>query len=90
MSSLLLDSSSDSTNLQVPKLRDDGSNWSDYEPRIRKAMGSKGLWRHVEGTDTVPVPYPVTDGVAMTFDRKTKAMEEQIEAKETKIIEFEK
>jgi len=22
----------------------------DYEPRIRKAMGAKALWRHVEGT----------------------------------------
>ena len=53
-------------------------------------MGSKGLWRHVEGTATAPVPYPVTDGVAMTSDGKTKATEEQIEAKETKIIEFEK
>ena len=32
----------------VPKLRDVGSNWADYEPRVRKAMGYKGLWRHME------------------------------------------
>ena len=30
----------DSTILAVPKLRDDGSNWSDYYPRIQNAMGA--------------------------------------------------
>jgi hypothetical protein len=90
MSNLSLNSSSDSTTLQVPKLRDDGSNWSDYEPRIRKAMGSKGLWRHVEGTAVAPKPYAVVDGAQVLADRTTAATEEQIEAKETKIIEFEK
>jgi len=29
MNNLLLNSNSDSTTLSVPKLRDDGSNWSD-------------------------------------------------------------
>jgi len=54
---LSLNSSSDSTTLQIPKLHDNGSNWSDYEPRIQKAVGSKGLWRHVEGTAVAPKPY---------------------------------
>ena len=77
-------------SLQVPKLRDDGSNWSDYEPRIQKAMGSKGLWRHVEGTAIAPKLYTVVAGVPVLSDRTTPVMEEQIEAKEAKIGEFEK
>src|ERR1700678_3080566 len=81
---------SDSTLLAVPKLRDDGSNWSDYHPRIQNAMGAKGLWRHVLGTATAPVPYVVTEGIPMLSDGKTPATEDQIEAKESKIIEFEK
>ena len=81
---------SDSTLLAVPKLRDDGSNWSDYYPRIQNAMGAKGLWRHVLGTATAPVPYVVTEGIPMLSNGKTPATEDQIEAKESKIIEFEK
>src|ERR1700678_4163317 len=81
---------SDSTLLAVPKLRDDGSNWSDYYPRIQNAMGAKGLWRHVLGTATAPVPYVVSKGIPMLADGTTPAMEDQIEAKESKIIEFEK
>ena len=53
-------------------------------------MGAKGLWRHVQGTAVVPVPYIVTNGIPVLSDGKTVAMEDQIEAKETKIIEFEK
>ena len=90
MSSLTFNSNSDSTNLAVPKLRDDGSNWSDYEPRIQKAMGSKGLWRHVEGTAIAPKPYALVSGIPVLSDGKTPASEEQIEAKETRIIEFDK
>ena len=60
------------------------SNWSDYEPHIQKAMGSKGLWRHVEGTAISPKPYALDAGVPVLADGWTPAMEEQIEAKETK------
>ena len=90
MNTLLISSNSDSTTLAVPKLRDDGSNWSDYLPRIKNAMGAKGLWRHVEGTATAPVPFVMSDGVPMLADGKTGATEEQLEAKESKIIEFKK
>ena len=90
MSTFSLSSNSDSTNLAIPKLRDDGSNWSDYEPRIRKAMGSKALWRHVEGTAVAPKPFTVKDGVYLLADLKTPATDEQIEAKESRIIEFER
>jgi len=81
---------SDSTLLAVPKLRDDGSNWSDYYPRIENAMGAKGLWRHVLGTAIAPVPYVVSEGKPMLPDGKTPATEDQVEAKESRIIEFKK
>ena len=81
---------SDSSTLAVPKLRDDGSNWSDYEPRLRNAMEAKGLWRHVEGTAVAPVPFVVSNGIPMLADGKTKATEDQIDSKESKIMEFEK
>ena len=90
MSSLTINSNPDSTSLSIPKLCDDGSNWADYEPRIQKAMGSKGLWRHVEGTATVPKLYALVNGSPVLADGKTPAMEEQIEAKEACIIEYEK
>ena len=90
MSSLSLNSNPDSTNLAVPKLRDDGSNWADYAPRIQKAMGSKGLWRHVEGKAVAPAAYMVANGIPVISDGKTPATEEQIEARETRIVDFEK
>jgi len=77
MSNLSINSSSDSTTLQVPKLHDDRSNWSDYQPRIQRAMGSKGLWRHIEGTAVAPKPYAVVNGQLFLTDLKTAAMEEQ-------------
>ena len=90
MSSLSFNSNPDSTNLAVPKLRDDGSNWSDYAPRIQKAMGSKGLWRHVEGTAVTPAPYALVNGIPVLSDGKTQATEEQIEMKESRIMDFDK
>ena len=80
----------ESTSLAVPKLRDDGSNWADYEPRLRKAMGAKGLWRHVEGLSVAPKPYVIADRIPVLADGKTPATDEQMESKEVKIIEYEK
>jgi hypothetical protein len=88
--SLSLSSSSDSTSLTVPKLRDDGSNWSDYQPRIERALGSKGLWRHVVGTALEPKPYALVGGLPVLADGNTLATEDQIESKETKIADFDK
>jgi len=79
MNNLSLNSNSDSTTLSVPKLRDDGSNWSDYQPRIERAMGSKGLWRHILGTAIAPNPYMLLNGVPVLSYGKTEATEEQIE-----------
>ena len=85
-----MNSNSDSTTLAVPKFHDNRSNWADYQPRIQYAMGAKGLWRHVEGSATMLVPLVMSNGVPMLADGKTVAMEDQIEMKESKIIEFEK
>ena len=82
--------SPDTTTLAVPKLHDDGSNWSDYEPQIQNAMGAKGLWRHILGSAIAPVPYAMSNGIAMLADGKTPATEDQIEDKESKMVEFEK
>ena len=83
MSGITLNSNTNSTNLSVPKLHDNGSNWADYEPQIQKAMGLKGLWRHAEGTVIVPKPYAMVNQDFILSDGKTAAMEEQIEARET-------
>ena len=63
---------------QYQKLCDDGSNWADYKPRLRKAMGSKGLWRHVEGLAVAPKPYVIVDGISVLSDGKMQATEEQL------------
>ena len=80
----------DPTSLAVPKLRDDGSNWADYGPRLCKAMGAQGLWRHVEGVAVAPKLYIVADGIPVLADGKTPATDEQIELKEVKLIDYEK
>ena len=80
MSTLAMNSKSDSV-LSIPKLCDNGSNWADYEPRLRKVMGSKGLWRHVEGLAVVPKPYVVVDKIPVLSNGKTPATDEQLEAK---------
>ena len=57
---------------------------------MQKAMGSRGLWRHVEGVAVAPKPYVVADGIPVLADGKTTATEEQLESKEVKLIEYEK
>ena len=59
-------------------------------PRIRKAMGSKGLWRHVDGLAVAPKLYVIVDGIPVRSDGKMLATEEQLEVKETRIIDFKK
>src|ERR1700684_339138 len=90
MSTISSNANAESSSLSVPKLRDDGSNWADYEPRLRKAMGSKGLWRHVDGLAVAPKPYVVADGTPVLSDGKTPATDEQLEVKENRILEYEK
>ena len=53
-------------------------------------MGSKGLWRHIEGAAIAPKPYTLVARVPVLLDGKTPAMEDQIEAKEMKIMDYDK
>ena len=85
-----MNSNSDTITLAVPKLCDDGSNWADYLSRLQNTMGAKGLWRHVEGTATAPIPFTIINGKPLLSDGKTPATEDQIDAKESKILDFEK
>ena len=78
---LTLGSNSDSTSLSVQKLCDDGSNWADYEPRVERVLGMKGLWRHVVGTAIAPKPYAVVAGVLVLADGTTQASNDQVELK---------
>ena len=79
---------SNTTTLVVLKLNDDRSNWADYKPHIQRALGLKGLWRHVEGTAIMPKPYALVTGVPVLADGMTQATEDQIEARKIKIIDY--
>ena len=79
-----------SKTLNALKLCDDGSNWADYHAWIQVAMEAKGLWKHVEGKETLPKPYAKFNGIAILSDGKTQATEEQIEARECRIDDFAK
>ena len=59
---------SDSMTLAVPKLHNDGSNWANYKPHIQRTLGSKGLWRHVEGTTITPKPHVLVAGITVLAD----------------------
>ena len=74
MMSALSTNNSDSMTLAVPKLHNDGSNWDDYKPHIQRTLGSKGLWRHVEGTAIAPKPYVLVVGITVLADGTTPAM----------------
>ena len=83
-------SNKNDSSFQVPKLRDDGSNWTDYESRIWKAMGAKGLLKFVEGTARKPVMYVLVSGIYVGSDGKTPVTEDQLEAREDKVDEYER
>jgi hypothetical protein len=50
-----MSSSSSVKILNLPKLRDDGSNWITYKERIMNTLTHKGLRRHVIGNAKKPV-----------------------------------
>ena len=87
---LTLGLNSDLMSLSVPKQRDDESNWADYKPRVERALGVKGLWRHVVGTAIALKPYAVVAGVLVLADGTTQASDDQVESKELKIVDYDK
>jgi hypothetical protein len=52
------------------------------------AMGSKGLVAHLEGHAVLPVPFIQVNGVPMA-SKNIPATEDQIEAKEREILDYE-
>ena len=90
MSTISSNSNAESSSLSVPKLCDDRSNWADYEPRLRKAMGSRGLWRHMDRVAVALKPYIVADGIPVLSNGKMVATEGQLEAKKTKSLNLRK
>ena len=52
--------------------------------------GVKRLWRHIEGTTAVPKLHTLDAGVPVLSDGRTPATEDQIEAKEMKIMDYNK
>ena len=83
--------SSTQTSFTIPKLCDDGSNWMDYELRVKNALGAKGLWKHADGRARQPVPLTDVNGVLMALGSTTKpATEEEVESVEKKMDNYEK
>ena len=72
----------------IQKLKDDASNWVDYKSKALLGMGSLGLMRYIEGRAVRPKPYDSIDGVAVLSDKLTEATEEQIEAREKRIEDY--
>jgi hypothetical protein len=75
-------------SLTILKLHNDGSNWMDYESKAQAAMGLKGLIRHVDSIMRQPTPYIVLNGTLMSGP-STVVTEDQIDAKEKKLDEYE-
>jgi hypothetical protein len=73
----------------IPKLKDDASNWVDYKSKALIAMGLRGLMGHIEGQAVKPKMYTMMYGMHMLPDGATAASEEQVEAREKRIDDFE-
>src|ERR1700731_2216572 len=76
-----------SSSFAIIKLRDNGSNWPNYEMRAKTAMGAKGLIRHVEGTARQPLPFDVENGRPVTEPGKP-AMRLEIQEVECAMDEY--
>lgn len=75
----------------IPKLHDDRSNWTDYKPRVKNALGAKGLWKHAEGHAQQPVPLTEVDGVLIRrSSTSTPATDDETESTEKKVDDYEK
>jgi hypothetical protein len=89
MSDIAITSTSQSSSV-IPKLHNDRSNWVDYEPRAKNALGTKGLMKHAEGCARQPTPLTVVNNIQMSRDDPAvAATEEQIESAEKKIDDYE-
>ena len=83
-------SSSNRTTFSITPLRDDGSNFADYEPKVKVLCGAKGILKFLEGRARKPKELHVANGVFMkpgTIDKP--ATEEEIENADTKMDTYE-
>jgi hypothetical protein len=80
-------SSTGTSSVSIPRLRDDGANWVDYAERVEITMASKGIWKHAQGTAVAPVPFSLEANVPVTKPG-TPATEAEIEAKDKKIDDY--
>src|ERR1700674_2757869 len=83
-------SSTNDTSVSAPRLHNDGSNWPDYEPRICRVLGSKGLWEHVSGTALVPQWYAIVANISVLADGTTAATKDQVETHEDQVKKYNK
>ena len=83
-------SSTYDTSVSAPRLHNDRSNWSDYEPRIHRVLGSKGLWEHVSRTALVLQQYAIAVTISILVDRTTTATKDQVKAHEDQVKKYNK
>ena len=79
-------SSSNRTTFSITPLHDNGSNFADYEPKVKVLCGVKGILKFLEDCARKPKELHVANGVYMkpgTIDKP--ATEEEIENVETKM-----
>jgi hypothetical protein len=70
---------SSSTSIKIvnlPKLKDDGSNWITYKERILNTLTHKGLRRYVDGTIKTPVVAELRDDGEYYLPREMRALTE--------------
>src|ERR1700731_2440012 len=76
-------------SISIPHLHDDRANWPDYELKVRMAIGSQGLIRHIDGKARKPIPYLLTDRIPMKTPG-IRASDDELEEKENKMDEYER
>ena len=82
-----MSSSGSNNTIAVLRLRDDRSNWVDYDDRLKSALGSKGLLKYIEGMAVRPNMLAVEGGQYVAKPGQP-ATDEEIEACEKKIEDF--
>jgi hypothetical protein len=56
-------SSTGTSSVSIPRLRDDGANWVDYAKKVEITMASKGIWKYVPGIAVALVPFSLEASV---------------------------
>ncbi|KAJ7193505.1 hypothetical protein GGX14DRAFT_588402, partial [Mycena pura] len=73
---------------QLPKLKDDGSNWGTYKDRLLNAIVAKGLRRHAHGTAKAPPDLISRDGEFFFQGRIAPLSDTELEEHEDKLDEY--